>query len=93
VPRRCAPIAIIVRCREIEHKFLLKSAAWRAEATRVERMTQGYIARRGASVRVRSRASTRDQHQVGGLVASRLEYEYQIPVEQANELLDLACRR
>ena len=30
--------------REIEHKFLLKSPAWRAEATRVERMTQGYIA-------------------------------------------------
>jgi adenylate cyclase len=77
--------------REIEHKFLLKSPAWRAEATRVERMTQGYIAGgERASVRVRVAGDYAAINiKSGGLVASRLEYEYQIPVEQANELLDL----
>jgi adenylate cyclase len=78
--------------REIEHKFLLKSAAWRDATTRVQRMTQGYLAGgERASVRVRVAGEYAAINvKSGGLVASRLEYEYQIPVEQANELL-LLC--
>jgi len=77
--------------REIEHKFLLKSDDWRAEATRSERMTQGYIAGGDrASVRVRVAGDySAINIKSGGLVASRLEYEYPIPLQQANELLDL----
>ena len=75
--------------REIEHKFLLKSDDWRAEATRSQRMTQGYIAGgERASVRVRVAGDYAAINiKSGGLVASRLEYEYPIPIEQANELL------
>jgi adenylate cyclase len=77
--------------REIERKFLLKSDAWRAVATRVERMTQGYIAGGArASVRVRVAGDYAAINiKSGGLVASRLEYEYPIPVVEARELLDL----
>jgi adenylate cyclase len=77
--------------REIERKFLLKSDAWRAAATRVERLTQGYIAGGArASVRVRVAGDYAAINiKSGGLVASRLEYEYPIPVAEARELLDL----
>ena len=77
--------------REIERKFLLKSDAGRAAATRVERLTQGYIAGGArASVRVRVAGDYAAINiKSGGLVASRLEYEYPIPVGEARELLDL----
>jgi adenylate cyclase len=77
--------------REIEHKFLLKSDDWRAAATHSQRMTQGYVADgERASVRVRVAGDYAAINiKSGGLVASRLEYEYQIPTEQANELLAL----
>ena len=81
-----------MRCRaKSSTSCLLKSAAWRAKATRVERLTQGYIAGgERASVRVRVAGEYAAINiKSGGLVASRLEYEYRIPVEQANELLDL----
>lgn len=77
--------------REIERKFLLKSDAWRAAATRVQRMTQGYIAGGArASVRVRVAGDYAAINiKSGGLVMSRLEYEYPIAVDQALELLEL----
>jgi adenylate cyclase len=75
--------------REIERKFLLTGDAWRAAAVRRERMSQGYIASgERASVRVRiagERAALNIK--VGGLVASRDEYEYEIPAGHARELL------
>jgi len=77
--------------REIERKFLLKNDAWRAAAVRSERMSQGYIAGgERASVRVRiagERAALNIKS--GGLVASRAEYEYPIPLEHARELFAL----
>jgi adenylate cyclase len=86
-------IVAIIRAvpREIERKFLLKSDAWRAAATRVQRMTQGYVAGGArASVRVRVAGDYAAINiKSGGLVASRLEYEYPIPVDQARELLEL----
>jgi adenylate cyclase len=79
--------------REIERKFLLKTDAWRGAAIRTERMSQGYIARGdGASVRVRiSGASAALNIKSGGLVASRQEYEYPIPLDDARELLALCA--
>ncbi len=80
---------------EIERKFLLASDAWRQEVERSMEMKQGYLSRDAqSSVRVRvceGRAqlgikSTRD-----GI--HRLEYEYDIPLEEAEELLRLVAHR
>jgi adenylate cyclase len=77
--------------REIERKFLVKTDAWRAVAARSERMTQGYVAGgERASVRVRlANANAALNIKSGGLVASRQEYEYPIPLDDARELLAL----
>ncbi len=79
--------------REIERKFLVKTAAWRAAAERSERMSQGYVAGgERASVRVRLTGATAALNiKSGGLVASRQEYEYAIPLDDARELLALCA--
>ncbi|HVY64987.1 MAG TPA: CYTH domain-containing protein [Gammaproteobacteria bacterium] len=77
--------------REIERKFLLQSDAWRALAQHRQVMSQGYLAG-GERVSVRVRVAGDEAHlniKSGGLVASRLEYEYAIPVAEALELLKL----
>ncbi len=80
---------------EIERKFLLASDAWRAQVERSMEMKQGYLSRDAqSSVRVRvceERAwlgikSTRD-----GI--HRLEYEYEIPLDEAEEMLRLVAHR
>jgi adenylate cyclase len=79
--------------REIERKFLLASDAWRALAHHRQAMSQGYVAS-GERVSVRVRVAGHDAWlniKSGGLVASRLEYEYAIPVAEARELLTLAA--
>jgi adenylate cyclase len=78
--------------REIERKFLLKNDAWRALAHRSETMRQGYLASgNGVSVRVRIAGDeARLNIKAGGLVASRQEYEYAVPLDEARELLALA---
>jgi adenylate cyclase len=78
--------------REIERKFLLASDTWRTRVRRSEPMTQGYIAS-GENVSVRIRIAGECAWlniKVGGLVASRLEYEYALPVADAHELLQVA---
>ena len=77
--------------REIERKFLLASDAWRRLAHRGQAMSQGYLAG-SERVSVRVRVAGDEAHlnvKSGGLVASRLEYEYAIPVKEARELLTL----
>jgi adenylate cyclase len=78
--------------REIERKFLTTSDAWRGLADRSERMSQGYLASGGrVSVRVRVAGDeARLNIKAGGLVASRAEYEYAIPLGEGRELLALA---
>ena len=81
--------------REIERKFLLASGAWRAYAARSCVLRQGYIAgSKKASVRVRLAGDEAWLNiKSGGLVASRAEYEYAIPLADAQELLDTLCER
>jgi adenylate cyclase len=78
--------------REIERKFLLKTDAWRALAHRSDPMRQGYLASGNrVSVRVRIAGDEgRLNIKAGGLVASRQEYEYPVPLDEARELLALA---
>ncbi|MEE3327338.1 MAG: CYTH domain-containing protein [Myxococcota bacterium] len=75
---------------EIERKFLVKGRPWEGGAEGVA-MRQGYLARGEASVvRVRvggGSAWLTIKGPTQGL--SRLEFEYEIPVEEANSLLAL----
>src|SRR5262245_60065276 len=81
--------------REIERKFLLKNDAWRAGVRESQPMSQGYLARsERSSVRVRVAGSQAWLNiKSGGYVASRQEFEYAVPLEEANELLALADGR
>jgi adenylate cyclase len=77
---------------EIERKFLVKSDVWRAQVRRSQRMSQGYLASSGnVSVRVRIAGDEAWLNiKAGGFVASRHEYEYPLPLDEARELLALA---
>lgn len=79
---------------EIERKFLLADAGWRREATRQLVMRQGYLGTPGgrASVRVRlegDRATLNIKASVVG--SARAEYEYAIPVHEAEQMLATLC--
>lgn len=78
---------------EIERKFLVASPAWRRSVSRSELFRQGYLATTAtSSVRVRV-GGQRGWIGVKGRVVgrSRLEYEYEIPLAEANEILDTLC--
>jgi adenylate cyclase len=75
---------------EIERKFLLRDDSWRAVADAGVVMRQGYLAgSERASVRVRVAG---DQANINiksaTLGVTRTEYEYPIPLDEANALLD-----
>ena len=87
---------------EIERKFLVNGAAWRDKVESSALLRQGYLANTGqASVRVRitgqgvgeggacdvTEACLSVKSMTPGLV--RQEYEYRIPVEEAESLLAL----
>jgi adenylate cyclase len=74
---------------EIERKFLLASDAWRAAVERSERLVQGYLGGERASVRVRiggDSAFLNIKARARG--AERLEFEYPIPLADAEQMLD-----
>ena len=86
---------------EIERKFLVTSDAWRAQAVRSQRMVQGYLI--DASL-VQSQTGTRCSMRVrvGGdqawlniksatLGLARQEYDYPIPVDDAERMLRDFC--
>ena len=78
--------------REIERKFLLKNDAWRSQVLASRQMSQGYLAS-GGNVSVRVRIAGEEAWlniKAGGFVASRQEYEYPLPLDEARELLALA---
>jgi adenylate cyclase len=78
---------------EIERKFLVAGDAWREAVRRREYFSQGYLAAsERCSVRVRvgdGRAWLNLKGRLQG--ATRLEYEYEVPVAEANEMLDQLC--
>ncbi len=83
---------------EIERKFLVVGEAWRTQASRIERIEQGYLAgmagltSANSSVRVRV---TDEQAWLNvksvTLGVSRQEYEYPIPVDDALVMLATLC--
>mgnify|MGYP006284360101 FL=1 len=76
--------------KEIERKFLLAGEAWRDEVERSERMVQGYLNDEGpVSVRARitgPRAWLNIKSRTLGI--SRDEFEYEIPLADAERMLD-----
>ncbi len=80
---------------EIERKFLLKDDSWRGAVRRSERYRQGYLANtERCSVRVRiadDRAWLNLKSATLGV--QRREYEYAIPPEEAEEILEHLCQR
>ncbi len=80
---------------EIEHKFLLANASWREHIQRSVIYRQGYLsAQATSSIRVR----ISDEHAWLNLKSAtigthRLEYEYEIPLTDAHEILDKLCKK
>ena len=73
---------------EIERKFLVRGNAWREAVSRRVRMDQGYLGGDRCSVRVRiegADAMLNIKSREAGM--QRLEFEYPLPLADANELL------
>jgi adenylate cyclase len=79
---------------EIERKFLIRSDGWRAQVARSTPMRQGYLggSEGRASVRVRVTADRAWLNIKAAVLGSaRAEYEYAIPLDEANQMLDTLC--
>ena len=78
---------------EIERKFLVRDGAWRGLCVRRERLVDGLLATsKGRKVRVRiygDRATLAIKTRKNGPV--RHEYEYEIPLHDARQLLANEC--
>lgn len=80
---------------EIERKFLIRGDAWRLSAGPGTRLRQGYLSTVPERT-VRARTSgNQGWLTVKGLSvgAARLEFEYEIPVKDAEAMLDGLCER
>jgi CYTH domain-containing protein len=79
--------------KEIERKFLVRSDGWRSGAETKSVLRQGYIASmddRSVRVRIIDKKSARLTTKIGRSKMTRDEFEYEIPVTDAEELLDAA---
>lgn len=78
---------------EIERKFLVVSEAWRALAQSSSLLRQGYLSSNAkATVRVRTWDDREARLTLKGVVRgmARAEYEYEIPMPDALEMLAMA---
>jgi adenylate cyclase len=79
--------------QEIEKKFLVSSEAFKAEASKQTRITQGYLSsipERTVRVRVKGSKGFITIKGIGNESgASRYEWEKEIPVEEVQELLKI----
>ena len=74
---------------EIERKFLVRGFC--SEGLRLKKMKQAYLAKEGCTLRVRiadDKAFLTIKGKTEGI--SRAEFEYEIPMEDANAMMDLA---
>ncbi|MDD3610047.1 MAG: CYTH domain-containing protein [Halothiobacillaceae bacterium] len=79
--------------QEIERKFLVRDESWKVDVSEYFELRQGYLNTPGkASIRVRvdGRQAFLNIKSVT-LGIQRHEYEYPIPLADANEMLDLLC--
>jgi adenylate cyclase len=80
---------------EIERKFLVSDDGWRRQARDAIRLRQGYLAGgTNSSIRVRSGGGLAQLNiKSATLGVRRREYEYSIPLSDAEEILDHLCER
>ena len=79
---------------EIERKFLVATDEWRAQVSKRLPMHQGYLAAEGgqASMRVRVQGDEARLNIKAAVVGrSRAEYDYPMPLADAQEILDTLC--
>lgn len=78
---------------EIERKFLLRNDSWQTSADDGVLIRQGYLAgSEKSSIRVRIADDKANINiKSATLDITRQEYEYPIPIAEANELLDTLC--
>ena len=80
---------------EIERKYTLKNDDWRKEIIRRERIVQGYLAgNERTSVRIRvtgEKANLNIKSATLGIF--RQEYEYDLPLADAEKMLDDLCEK
>ena len=79
--------------KEIERKFLLKNSAWRDEVNSSCRYAQGYLSS-SEQVSIRIRTSGEKAYlnfKSATLGISRTEYEYEIPLSDADDMLANFC--
>lgn len=79
---------------EIERKFLVRSDEWRTQIASTTIIRQGYLTQ-GGGTSVRVRLTDRGAWlavKSGGTPLGRLEFEYPIPVKDAETLLELCAK-
>ncbi|MBB4237792.1 CYTH domain-containing protein [Rhizobium esperanzae] len=79
--------------KEIERKFLVRSDGWRSAVETKSVLRQGYIASmddRSARVRILDDRKARLTIKIGRSAITRDEFEYDIPIADAKELLQNA---
>lgn len=80
---------------EIEHKFLLVNDEWRSHIERTSYYKQGYLSStKQNSIRIRiSDANAWINIKSAVIGTHRLEYEYEIPLSDAKEILSELCHK
>lgn len=80
---------------EIERKFLLANDAWRVLADKGTRLVQGYLlGAKQASVRIRIEGERAQLNIKSATIGTRRqEYEYAIPMTDAEEMLTSLCEK
>jgi adenylate cyclase len=80
---------------EIEHKFLLANDDWRQHITRSVKYRQGYLSSQ-ANTSIRIRISDEQAWlniKSATIGTHRHEYEYEIPLPDATEIINNLCRK
>ncbi len=80
---------------EIERKFLVKDMSWKDMADNGTHYSQGYlVGSKHASVRVRIQGEKAFINiKSATMNITRQEYEYEIPLSEATEMLDTLCEK
>ncbi|MFC5756119.1 CYTH domain-containing protein [Rhizobium sp. GCM10022189] len=79
--------------KEIERKFLVRGEAWRSAAESKSVLKQGYVASmddRSVRIRILDGKTARLTMKIGRGTLTRDEFEYEIPIADAEELLENA---
>jgi len=79
--------------KEIERKFLVETDAWRSEVASSAKLLQAYVASgddRSVRVRIFDGKTARLTIKIGRELLSRDEFEYDIPLQDAQDMAGVA---